>query len=128
MTTPSSFDLIAKHVDNYFNDITSSDYAFSHLKCRRNDSDEDWSEVAFSSDFRYYFEEYYFQRMPGRQPVLTDQEWSIIDLVRMMVVKFKIDDYCEDLAKELCIKAWDVHQTMIDRLWTFLIDTSCSIN
>lgn len=128
MTTPSTFVLINKRVDDYFSEISSNDYAFDYLLIHRNTSDEDWSEIAHSSDFRYYFEERYFGRMPGRQPILTDQEWAIVGLVHSMVRKFRLDRYCEDLADELFVEASDVHQSMISHLWSFLIDTACSIN
>ena len=124
MTSLPIFDQINKRVDNFFIDIASNDYAYNYLKSRHDDSDEDWSEVAHSSDFRYYFEERYFRRMPGRQPILSDQEWSIVSLVETMLDEFRLDHYCEDLADELGVKAWDVHQSMISQLWTFLIGTA----
>lgn len=128
MATLPTFDQINKRVDIFFSDIASNDYAFNYLKTHHDDSEEDWSDIAHSSDFRYYFEERYFRRMPGRQPILTDQEWSIVSLVETMVDEFGLDHFCEDLADELDVNAWEVHQTMISQLWTFLIDTACSIN
>lgn len=112
--------------------IAADKVVVSHLKSSWRESDKgiDWADPDnyYSSDFRYYFEEFYHGRMPGRQPILTDPEWAILSIVDHLVDTHCIRLTCLDIADEFRIDADEVHQRMIQKLWMYLIDAASSIN
>lgn len=123
---------IDQQIQYVFTAFAADKVAVDQLKSSWEESDKtvDWSDPHnyYSSDFRYYFEEFYYGRMPGRQPILTDPEWAIVSTLSHLVDVHSLRLTCSDIANEFKVDVYEVNQRMVQKLWTYLIDTASSIN
>ena len=120
---------IVNRTKEYLTKITSDDFVTKLLEVHHKGSNDDWEDLDnyCSSDFIFYFDEFYYGRIPGRQPNLTDPEWAIVTTVDQIVTKYDITTFCSNLADELGVDSFKVHQVMIHNLLTYLIDVASTI-
>lgn len=128
-------------VESWINRELADDYCYNFLMdAKQEDCDSDcdsdcvgyedmydWDNVGHSRDCRYFFEERFYDRIPCSQPIITHAEWSICNLVNILVHDKGIMEVCEGIAKVTHSKCWLVEQSMIHSLYSFIINTALSI-